>query len=201
MGRTKRISDEELLALARAAFVEQGLRASTREIARRAGVSEAVLFQRFGTKTELFLAAMVPPGLGVAGLLPEHAERCTGEESIRHLVLTLTEYFRRAAPVLVQLIAHEEFRFEEFAAAHPGHPLVTLRPELMAAVSWLKAERKIGTAVDVSGAALAIFAATYSIALFERMGAHGGRMPEMFIESMAHTLWAGLQPSGKASAE
>jgi AcrR family transcriptional regulator len=49
MGRKKTISDDELLDVARRAFVDEGFAASTREIARRAGVSEGVIFQRFQT--------------------------------------------------------------------------------------------------------------------------------------------------------
>src|ERR1035438_5507653 len=53
MGRNKSISDDDLLAAARRVFVEQGYAASTREIARRAGVSEGLIFQRFQTKEDL----------------------------------------------------------------------------------------------------------------------------------------------------
>lgn len=44
MARTKRLSDEALVALAR-----------------RAGVAEGVLFQRFPTKAELFFSAIISP--------------------------------------------------------------------------------------------------------------------------------------------
>ncbi|HEY3835379.1 MAG TPA: helix-turn-helix domain-containing protein, partial [Bryobacteraceae bacterium] len=65
MGRNKTVSDEDLLGIARETFVEKGFAASTREIARRAGVSEGVLFQRFATKEDLFFAAMIPPAADV----------------------------------------------------------------------------------------------------------------------------------------
>jgi AcrR family transcriptional regulator len=63
MGRTKTISDEEVLERAREVFVEQGFRASTKAIAKHVGVSEGVLFQRFSTKEELFFAAMILPSI------------------------------------------------------------------------------------------------------------------------------------------
>jgi AcrR family transcriptional regulator len=47
MGRNKQVSDEAVLEAAKAVFVEQGFGASTREVARRAGISEAVLYQRY----------------------------------------------------------------------------------------------------------------------------------------------------------
>ena len=54
MGRPKLIEDEELLSAAREVFVEKGIGASTREIAAKAGISEAVIFQRHDTKADLF---------------------------------------------------------------------------------------------------------------------------------------------------
>ena len=63
MGRHKQVSDETVLQAAREVFSENGFGASTREIARQAGVSEAVLYQRHKTKLDLFFAAMIPPPL------------------------------------------------------------------------------------------------------------------------------------------
>ncbi|MGW6005806.1 TetR/AcrR family transcriptional regulator [Oerskovia enterophila] len=48
---------ERLLEAARLTFAEQGLDASMRQIARRAGVSEPTLRRRFGSKQELVAAA------------------------------------------------------------------------------------------------------------------------------------------------
>ncbi len=58
MARPPTISNEAILAAARQVFLEQGYGASTLDIAERAGISEASIFKRFGTKQGLFLAAM-----------------------------------------------------------------------------------------------------------------------------------------------
>jgi AcrR family transcriptional regulator len=58
MPRTPTISNEEILAAAREVFLAQGLGASTLAIAEKAGISEASIFKRFGTKQALFLAAI-----------------------------------------------------------------------------------------------------------------------------------------------
>src|SRR5262245_60647331 len=50
MGRHKTISDDEVLQVARGLFREKGHTATTREIAEAAGISEAILYQRFGSK-------------------------------------------------------------------------------------------------------------------------------------------------------
>jgi AcrR family transcriptional regulator len=58
MARPPKISTEEIITVARQVFLEQGAGASTLVIAERAGISEAAIFKRFGTKQALFLAAM-----------------------------------------------------------------------------------------------------------------------------------------------
>ena len=66
MARPRRTDGERVLRAARALFVARGAQATTREIAEAAGVSQAVLFQRYGTKRKLFFAARMPrpPVLG-----------------------------------------------------------------------------------------------------------------------------------------
>jgi AcrR family transcriptional regulator len=58
MARPPKITTEEIITVARQVFLEQGAGASTLVIAERAGLSEAAIFKRFGTKQALFLAAM-----------------------------------------------------------------------------------------------------------------------------------------------
>ena len=57
MPRPIKISDEQILTATRAVFLEKGPRATTAEIAARAGVSEGILFKRFGNKGALLRAA------------------------------------------------------------------------------------------------------------------------------------------------
>jgi AcrR family transcriptional regulator len=58
MGRSRIITDKQILEAAREVFLAEGFGASTVEIARRAGVSEGSIFKRFSTKEKLFFAAM-----------------------------------------------------------------------------------------------------------------------------------------------
>src|SRR5687768_9085793 len=57
-GRPPVISNERLLEVAREVFLEFGIRATTLEVAARAGVAEGTIFHRFKSKEELFRAAM-----------------------------------------------------------------------------------------------------------------------------------------------
>ena len=58
MPRPVTISEDTILEAARALFIEKGPRATTAEIAKRAGVSEGILFKRFGSKAALHRAAI-----------------------------------------------------------------------------------------------------------------------------------------------
>ena len=59
--RPKKISDEDILEVARQCLMEQGSGVSTQFIADRLGVSQATLFKRFGTKLKLLQAALYLP--------------------------------------------------------------------------------------------------------------------------------------------
>jgi AcrR family transcriptional regulator len=58
MSRPTKINDEQILAAARAVFLEQGSAATTAEVAKRAGIAEGSIFKRYKTKGDLFEAAM-----------------------------------------------------------------------------------------------------------------------------------------------
>jgi AcrR family transcriptional regulator len=199
MGRRKTISDEQLLAAARAAFEECGPAASTREIARRANISEGVIFQRFGTKTELFFAAMVPPAFDLG---PEPSKKGTPAEARRRLeslVTRLIEYFRRTVPVLGPLMTQSEFRFEEFARRNPQSSLVVLREDL---ARRLSEEQRLGNLGPgpVGPMALLLISLGHSLAVFERLGAHDSHFSKAFIQGTVACLWGGLGPEEKKNA-
>ena len=194
MGRNKSISDDDLLAAARRVFVEQGYAASTREIARRAGVSEGLIFQRFQTKEDLFFAAMIPPSADLNRLL-DHP-RSKGRALLEKIAFSMIDYFRDTLPVLLPLMSHPAFRFEEFAKRHPESPLFLLRRQL---VEFLVRERSAGRlgAVDPGAAALLIWSTAHAIPFFERLGAHGGQFDPKLVRAMVRALWDGFDPDNR----
>ncbi len=60
MGRPRQVSDDRILEVARACFLEHGPGVSTTVIAEQLGLSQAALFKRFRTKEALMLAALSP---------------------------------------------------------------------------------------------------------------------------------------------
>lgn len=198
MGRKKTIADSALLAVAREVFVERGFGASTREIAKRAGVSEGVLFQRYSTKADLFFAAMVLPPADVQRLFQKRRRDPDMPAVIEKITLELLDYFRRTIPVLLPLMMHPAFRFEEFGRRHPDSPMLALRRDLMGFLAVQRQEGRIGD-IDPGGAALLLIATAHSIAFFERLGAHEGRFPPEIVRRTVRCLWQGLAPGAGRS--
>jgi AcrR family transcriptional regulator len=193
MGRRKLVEDDELLAVARGVFVEKGIAASTREIARRAGISEAVIYQRHPTKAHLFFAAMIPPALNAEDLLSTPADGLGVVEQLEGIALGMMTYFREVVPILMQLVTHPEFDLEKFAQRHPDSPFGRIHLGLIQYLESQRERRSI-VAENVGAAALTLFAALHSLAFLERLGVHGGKFDEATIRAMVRSLWTGLAP-------
>jgi AcrR family transcriptional regulator len=193
MGRNKQVSDEAVLEAARAVFVEQGFGASTREVARRAGISEAVLYQRHKTKLDLFLAAMIPPPLELATKGDRRNQGILKE--LGSLALSIMEYFRSAMPVFLQLVTHPSFNLAELADRETRMPLHRLGEAVSSCLERHRAEGSItAEAGRVQAATLTLLATLHSLALFERMGIHGGSFPEEAVRNIVGLIVAGLAP-------
>ena len=103
-GRPPSIDSQHLLTVARQVFLERGIRATTLEVAERAGVSEGVLFHRFKSKEGLFGAAMdfdherAPSQLleAIAGL-----EGLEVRDAIVEVATKMLEVGRVALPILM----------------------------------------------------------------------------------------------------
>jgi TetR/AcrR family transcriptional regulator len=116
---------ERVLAAAREVFVAAGLKgARTKDIADRAGVAEGLLFKYFGTKEQLFDAAILEPlqdiVIGIADaartfgdLAPEdrlHRSH-SFHETMQHTMLEI-------APLLGTALFSDQARGEAFYAEH-----------------------------------------------------------------------------------
>ena len=197
MGRKKTISDEDLLGVARTVFVEAGFGASTKEIARRANVSEGVIYQRFATKDELFFAAMIPPPSNVTELFAN--PQLQGRQLVEQLTYSMLEFSRDALPVLLPLMMHPGFRLEDLAQRHPDSPLFVLRREIGPRLLRESEAGRLGP-VDMRGASLLIWSFAQSLAFFERLGAHGGRFDPAIVQATIDCIWEGLAPKPAISS-
>jgi AcrR family transcriptional regulator len=105
------ISTERLLEVARQVFLELGIRATTSEVASRAGIAEGTIFHRFKSKEELFRAAMnFDPDAEVAGAEALLLRRGGGD--LRSTLVAFAEHFiemgRVALPVMMMSWSNPE---------------------------------------------------------------------------------------------
>lgn len=193
MGRNKQVSDVAVLEAAKAVFVEQGFGASTREVARRAGISEAVLYQRYKTKLDLFFAAMFPPPLEIDA--ESDGRTLSAQDDLGALAWRIMGYFRDAMPVLLQLVTHPSFNLAELHGPNARLPLHRMGEAVSACLARHREQGEIapdGERVHV--ATLTLLATLHSLALFERMGIHGGSFPEVAVRNIVGLIVAGLAP-------
>ncbi|MFD3005937.1 TetR/AcrR family transcriptional regulator [Thermus tengchongensis] len=116
--------EARLLQAALELLAERGYRgATTKEIARRAGVSEVTLFRRFGSKEALLqraLSAFVPHGL-LERLPGAEAPLEAGLRALLEAYLDLVEGRRALLPkLLAELLRHPELKAQGLLAAMEG---------------------------------------------------------------------------------
>lgn len=103
-GRPPIIEDAHLLEVAREVFLNRGIRATTLEVAERAGVSEGSLFHRFKSKEELFRRSMKLDPENVAQLFAEALvaiEPLPIREALEQLATRMLEIGRVAIPLMM----------------------------------------------------------------------------------------------------
>src|SRR5436309_11357156 len=98
---------EEIVEAAFAEFAERGLHgASTDAIARRAGVSQPYLFRLFGTKKDLFLAAIDRCFRVTHETFLRAAEGKRGQEALRAMGEAYMELLADRQKLLMQMQGH-----------------------------------------------------------------------------------------------
>ncbi|MBZ4415309.1 TetR/AcrR family transcriptional regulator [Myxococcus sp. RHSTA-1-4] len=193
MGRTKTIDDAAILRIAERLFREKGHAVSTRTVAQEVGISEAVLYQRFGSKDDLFLAAMTPPPVDVEKLLgspsPEDMKAHLEEVATR-----VAEYFVELLPTLLHVITHPSLDRPTLVKWHRGLPFMRLLEEFTARMTRWREEGRISQ-VEPAAAAQNFLAAVHSIAMFETLNGlprREGRKAR--IQSLVDVMWSGFEP-------
>lgn len=104
MPRQKTLQDQEVLSIARKLFIDKGLSVSTRKIAAAAGISEAVLFQRFKSKRALIEAALTTETAGIEDLIVRAREHPDAAKALEDLAAALFSVFRRVAPATLPVL-------------------------------------------------------------------------------------------------
>jgi AcrR family transcriptional regulator len=194
MGRHKTISDDEVLRVARGLFREKGHTATTREIADAVGISEAVLYQRFGSKNELFFAAMHPTAPDVEEVLGPKDPPDDAHQYLRTVVVRAGRYFAGVIPLALHVMTHPLFDRTLLARARgPGSG--ALREGLAERLASLARRQRIAPASEAVTARLLVsLAHDWALASAFRHD-HSTRRTRELIE-MVDVVWLGLRPGG-----
>lgn len=192
MGRKKVIDDETLLVHARSVFLQRGAFGSTKEIAERAGISEAAIFKRFPTKAELFVAALMPPEVDIASIIADDIE--DPREALVATGLQLLDYFREVIPTAMHLMTNPAISMKDIAGHFgPDSADEKINNALAAFLEQRAARGQLK--VDVPMASAGLFtSAVHSLALYEMMELHGGVDMAHAVPHFVEALWSGLAP-------
>jgi AcrR family transcriptional regulator len=195
VARPTTITNEQILLAARLVFLEKGIRGTTAEVARRAGIAEGSIFKRFKTKEELFCAAMsedgVPPFMALL-------ERRAPDEDLRKTLLAvgleMIEFFRNILPAVMMSWSN--------AGAIPLHlrgpnppPVRTVR----AIAEFFQQEIRAGRIAKTDPEVLArlFLGSVQNYVFFELIAREGTRalMSErVYLRRVIQVLWDGVSP-------
>ncbi len=192
MPRNKTITDEEILTMARSLFLKEGAKASTRTLAKMVGISEAVIFQRFSTKEDLFFTAMVPPAAqleAIFNIYPGEKDIVTNLISVS---VQIVVYFREVMPIFLSLVSHPAFDMQIFLQRHTM-PRIQIANRL---VEYLNAEADLGRIQreNVEATAAMLLSHLHHLALSENIGDRQPIDTNLAISDAIAALWKGLAP-------
>jgi AcrR family transcriptional regulator len=163
MSRPPSITDDEILAAARAVFLDKGITATVEEVAARCHVGEATVFRRFPTKQALFLAAMdtaaEPPWLQS---IQDRARGADIRVTLTELANDILTFGRKMIPLLLMKMSNPGF-------AERGPPPARLLRIVQALTEFFEVEIKAGRvhARDPRVAARIWMAALQHFVMFE----------------------------------
>jgi len=194
MGRPKEVTDQQIVVAARRCFLARGAAVPAGDIARELGVSHTTLFNRFGSKTALMIAALAPPETvpWVAALDAGPDDRPIREQLVEHCK-AMSAYFQDLQAGLAVLQAAGISRAKMFPGRKEAAPVRAFR----ALGGWLRLaqdQRRLAPC-DVETLAATILGALHGWAFMARIcgqsttRAAGERHVERFIA----LLWDGIE--------
>lgn len=179
-------------------------RATTKEIARAAGCSEAALYKYFASKEELFIRVLHERLPQLGPLL----ERLTAEPREHSLEENLTEIARQAAlfyeqsfPIAASLYAETQLkrRHDEAMRAMGAGPHMPIR----GVAAYLLAEQRAGRVqpdTDTYAAASLLLGACAQRAFAYDATEEGAPPLDTFAPALVRTLLAGIAPGDRTGA-
>lgn len=183
-----KVSDEDILSAAREVFLSRGLRATTADVALRAGISEGTIFNRFKSKGDLFHAAMELELADPTWLVELCANVNRGELDANLVALGLRglDYFTVAIPMNMMAWSNR--------GAESKSPLLRIVKRL---ASYFEAEMRCGRMRrhDPEIVARTFAGGLVSYAYMESVENNSEELPmprEMFVRGLVNVLCCGV---------
>ncbi|SEI22145.1 TetR/AcrR family transcriptional regulator [Tardiphaga sp. OK245] len=194
MGRRQEVSNERILEVARRCFLLRGAGVSAVEIAGELGVSHTTIFNRFGSKEALMIAALgVPDQIEWASVLEKGPDnRPVFEQLVQHGKV-VAAYFQNLQAGLAVLhaagIPNDKIFPDQTADSAPAKAF-------MALVAWLRVAQSQGRIgkCDVETLASTILGALYNWAQTASVCGHSTTRDdsESHVERFIELLWNGI---------
>jgi AcrR family transcriptional regulator len=199
MGRPKEITDQQILVAARRCFLERGAAVSAVEIGRELGVSHTTLFNRFGSKDGLMLAALGPPKemawVDALEAGPDD-ERPIRAQLVEHAKV-MSAYFHdlQAGLGVLQAAGIDP------AKAYRGRKKGPAAQALRALVGWLERAQKQGRIgrCDIPTLASTILGALHGWAFTARVCGEStsAAASDRYVDRFIELLWSGIGEDGE----
>jgi AcrR family transcriptional regulator len=195
MSRPTVIDDEAILKAARALFLEKGIRATTAEVARKAGVAEGSIFKRWKTKEELFIAAMQSEMA-----FTELFDRAQTGDDVQSMLVALGHsiigFYRQKLPVIIMAWSNRTDDDPPHFLRGPNSPPVR---GLKMATSFFEAQMRARRICrhDPEIVARQFIGALQNYVFFELIMRSTEELPlseETFVRGLVNVLWRGLDP-------
>lgn len=192
---------EKILAAARAVILAKGLvRATTREIARAASVSEGTLYNHFASKEEMFLSALGQVPSGFVSLIIGLPRRA-GTETVRAILTEASRaglaFYGEAIPMCASIFADPELlaRHRDLLASRGAGP--QRANEMLAA--YLRAEQELGrvrATADAEAVAYLLLGALYQRAYWQKFLGEESvpEADEQFVDRLIASLACTIDP-------
>lgn len=174
--------------------------ATTKEIARAAGCSEALLYKHFVNKEDIFLRVLFERMPRLGGLLTELADDPGGrsvEECLRAVAGKAVDFYLEILPMTGALLVEPGLlaRFAEGLAA-VGRKGPSEAGDALADYLVRERERgRIRVDADPGAAAAMLLGACFQRAFFVAFGGAAAAQPaDEFTAALSRTVWAALSP-------
>lgn len=194
MGRPKIIEDGKLLAIAREVFRRHGHTATTRQVAKAAGISQAALYKRFKDKNALFIAALTLHAPNLGALSGIKAEGLTPQAYLESFAARAKDHFRDAMPSILSHAAHPKYGKEMMGQIHRHNRAGEISAMLILRLeTWRKAG--LTRPMDPRVFTHAFIHALHSMAMVEVLSGEGvtAPTPPGEMRALVELFWRGVK--------